>query len=500
MIVEILKKDGPCLSSKLAAKLTEAYGITPEAARKRVSRLSVPGVKKLKHLPFPKRASFIYLQQQYASNKYWNYLYDAIWESKGAYAKALGVVIEHQVMTVNGFKVSCGAPVAQKKHISADIVLERMVAAGVLVKLDIQGIGDCVLLKQTSESLHDDLIARNKSRLAAESVLIDSVREWLRRLAFASFDSVKVRSDGEKLPMVGTFCWDITAPSYMAGLVSWKGGDIVPGFVVCDVFLGERVSLMSAEAFLYKVSATKSLRNVSNVMFMFVANSYESEAFSALRSAGVVPATVSSLFGKDVSSGFICLMDTLSDAVGGSVNLDGFNNIFKTLGKLEGAMGNMRGTFFEYLVAELIRKHSPASIELNKRINTSIGKAEIDVWVLKEGVVAQFVECKGKAPEKQIDDEQIDLWLDERIPRIRKHLENKVDLRGVMPCFQLWTTGEVSHKSLVRIGKVSKANKRKYRLEVVDANIILSKLQKCNDRSLVEAFSYFLPNPKKKKG
>ncbi|MGR6781233.1 hypothetical protein ACU5B6_16875 [Moritella viscosa] len=351
MVIGILKKYGPCLSSELAERLVDNYGLTPAAARKRISR-SGEIVKKLGHLPFPKKARFIYLQENYASPWYWKNLHKAIYESGGAYSRALGAVLGRTVLPIEHFRIACGAPIAQKKHISADTVLERLIAADVLVKTQITGLGCCVVTKSTYEYYpcsEDDFFIEVKGRLAAEAVLIDSVKEWLKRLGFASYHSVKARSALNDSPMVGTFSWDITAPSYMSGLTTWKSGQLKPGFVVCDVLLNGEVDMHSIDPFLYKVSSTKSLRNVGSVMFIFVAQGYSKEAFSALKTAGVIPATPQSLFGKDVAEGFKGLIHTFENAMQGNLNPDDFNNVFEKLGKLEGALGNMRGTFFEFL-------------------------------------------------------------------------------------------------------------------------------------------------------
>lgn len=58
----------------------------------------------------------------------------------------------------------------------------------------------------------------------------------------------------------------------------------------------------------------------------------------------------------------------------------------------------MRGAFFELLVAEIVRKTSLAQIQLNKICTGEDGTAEVDVWELKEGIIARMIECKGIAP------------------------------------------------------------------------------------------------------
>lgn len=494
MIRKILSDYGPCLSSTLVELIVEQSGISQEAARKRVSRGGA-NIKKLSHLPFQRKVRFIYLQEQYASPIYWDKLYQAIYESGGAYARALCAVTERLILTIDQFKIACGSPIAQKKHISADFVLDRLVSANVLVKSYLPDVGDCVMTKPVYEILHkgnDVLVTNVRGRLAAESVLIDSVKEWLRRLAFASFNSVKVRSNSDFFPMVGTFGWDITAPSYISGLTSWSGSEVKPGFVVCDVLLNCEVSIHTIKPFLYKVSTTKALRNISRVMFVFVAEKYTPEAFLALREVGVIPATTQSLFGKDVAHGFKSLFSVFKDALEGDFNLNNFNKLFKYLRNLDGAIGNMRGTFFEYLVAELIRKDAPTEIEINKKFSCSDGKAEVDVWLIKSNVIARFIECKGVGKGINVNDPDIDLWLDTRILRVRQYLNEHLNWKGPKPIFELWTSGEISEKSLGRIEKVRNANAKKFDVVVVGPRKIRAQLRKFKDSELTNAFKHYL--------
>jgi len=499
MVTDYLRKNGPCLSSELAEKLVLKYRISPEAARKRISRAGSE-VRRLDHLPFPKKVRFVYLQEQYASNWYWARLFQAIEDTGGVYARALAAVLGRTAVPIEHFKIACGSPIAQKKHIAANLVLERMIAADVLVKEFIPSIGDCVITKQQYDENRingDETFLNVRSRLAAESILIESVKEWLKRLAFASFNKVKTRFDLETPPMVGTFAWDLTAPSYIAGLTSWQDGDIKSGFVVCDFLLEKKVSLKTIDPFLHKVSSTQSLRNVGHTMFIFVAHSYSDEAFSALRAAGVVPATTRSLFGIDVADGFVSLVNTFTEAINGNLDLDNFNDVFERLGKLEGCMGNMRGDFFELLVAELIRKKS-SNVELNRVIKASSGNAEVDVFVIKNGVEALMIECKGMAPGVLVDNDEIALWLTTRIVRVKEYIFDRLEWRAnwPKPRFELWTCGVLSEESLERIERTRVANNKKIEIAVVGTEDIYRKLKEVNDPALLKSFGYFLPKKK----
>ena len=130
---------GPCLSNKLAEYLTQKYGITPAAARQKISRAG-PAVKRLSHLPFARRVRFMYLQQDYASPRYWHNLFQAIYDTNGPYARALGAVEVRRVVPLADFDSACGSPIAQKKHIGARTVLQRMMQADILVTKSLPGL------------------------------------------------------------------------------------------------------------------------------------------------------------------------------------------------------------------------------------------------------------------------------------------------------------------------------------------------------------------------
>lgn len=477
MVVDALRLLGPCLSTELAEFLIEQHGLSPAAARQRISR-APSEVKRLGHLPFSRKARFLYLKDEYASPRYWENLYRSIYASQNAYSRALGAVAGRVVVPIEQFMVSCGAPISQKRHISADTVLKRMLDANVLVTETYPGLGECVLTKQTKEDIlhhgEDALLAEVRSRIIAEGILLDSIKEWLRRLALASYNKVCIRPDSAaQSRKVGNFIWDLTAPSYIAGITSWKCKKISPGFVVCDVLLEDGITTEHIEPFLYKAKTLQALNKVGRTMFFFVAGRYEPAAFKALRESGIIPATSESLFGKDIAEAFGDLILSLKNAAKGSLDPAKFDDLFCRLGKLEGAAGNMRGALFEFVVAELIRKTSPTQVQLNKICNGEDGKAEVDVWELKEGVVARMVECKGMAPGAPVDDEEIHLWLTKRITRVRHHLKN-LDWKGPKPSFELWTSGLISDKSLQRIDKTRAANIAKFDLHVGKRPVIPS--------------------------
>ena len=76
-VVESLKKYGPMLSGNLAAILEREYLISNETARKAISRSRTP-VQKLKVFPFNKNQVYVYLEEQFNTQRYRERLYEAL--------------------------------------------------------------------------------------------------------------------------------------------------------------------------------------------------------------------------------------------------------------------------------------------------------------------------------------------------------------------------------------------------------------------------------------
>lgn len=495
MIIDALEELGPCLSTQLASHLVEKHGLSHDAARQRISR-APQDVRRLSSLPFARGAAFVYLKHQYATDDYWESLYAAIFSAEGSYSMALAAVLCRELVPVHHFHIACGSPIAQKRHIASSVVLKRLMDAGVLEVSVQPGMGPCVMTRQMCISPKLEAIAAGvRSRLMAESVLLNSIKEWLRNLAIASYNSVTLRgSADEQLPSVGTFNWDLSAPSYSTALAERRKGDAKPGFVACDVLLVDSVSVSAIKPFLHKVKTLQALKNVGRVMFIMVGQRFDKDAFTELRTAGVIPATPESLFGKEIAVAFRDLIKTLTDAVQGMVDSAKLDDVITRLGKLEGALGNMRGTFFELLVAELVRKTFPGEVQLNKVCTGADGAAEVDVWAVKEGIAARLIECKGMGPGKLVSDDEIGLWLTTRIKRVRHHLHHISQWVKPKPQFELWTSGILSPEAQQRIEKTRIANSAKFDLIVVGPEGIRQAAKSVGDASLLMTLEHhFIP-------
>jgi hypothetical protein len=503
MLVEALESIGPCLSTELAEYLVRTHGLTPEAARKRVSRAtSAPMVKRLAHLTFSRKARFLYLESDFMSEPYWAALTQAIHQLGGAYSMALSAVEARGIVPLDQFAIICGSPISQKKHLSAQSTLDRLVKANVLTVQDISGLGACVVPRVfgTNDQDRASQIAEARSRLITEAVLLKAARDWVTHLGMASWNKVECRGDSglkEPWPKVGTFAWDLAGPSYVAALTWWKGTKLNPGFVVCDVGLHGRVGLPELKPFLHKCETLRQLRGIGKTIYVFIAESYTHEALVAAKAAGVLPATPDILFGKGASKGFMALASVLNDLAQQTLNPEKFHVLFEGLSRVEGAVGNMRGALFEMLVAEVIRRtQANARIDLNRQCKGNDGnKAEVDVFVTIPNQSPRLIECKGNHPDVTLSDEEVTLWLNTRILRVRQHLDRTHEGPWVKPVFELWHTGHLSAQAMKKIAATQHVNRNKFDLWVYGPEKIREMVTALGDHAFTDTFAqHFLPS------
>lgn len=489
IVEDYLDRYGPCLSSKVSEYLVNKHKLTPSAARKRVSR-ATGRVRRLAYITFPRRARFIYLQQQFGSPHYWERLIETLIQTKSAYGLAIAAI--HQrggLIPLDHFAIACGAPLRQARHLSPHTIFERLNQAGLLQKIDIPVLGECISLVQ-SAGHYDGMAGDARVRLLTEEFLLVAIRDWVRKLGIVSYGKPKTRN-GDSQPRVGTFAWDLTAPSYLGFMVKAdRDGQVKPGFLACDVYMGNEVSVMGIQPFINKCVTLRTLRNVGPCMQMFVADRYSHDAFQNLKKHGIIPATPSSLFGNEVAEGLATLSQVLRDAAKTAIDPERFDNLFKKLGKIEGASTQLRGTLFEYLVADVTRKRISPNVQMNRVYKLPDGtKAEADVIVVEDHKSVTFIECKGYNPNAQVPDGQVQRWLQRNVPLFYREIRAHPDWKGLKVYFQLWTTGSLSDAALAMIEQAQKKIKAaRYTIELYVGPEILEKCKSTRDAGLVTAF------------
>ena len=171
-----------------------------------------------------------------------------------------------------------------------------------------------------------------------------------------------------------------------------KPGHVKPGFIACDVYLGDGpVDKNGIQPFINKCVKLRMLRNIGSCMQIFVADEYAPDAFQDLKKHGIIPATPSNLFGEEVGEGLTVLFQVLRDATRKAIDPERFDLLFRTLGKIKGAATQLRGTLFEYLVADVLRKKRVPEVRMNRIFKSpDAKKAEADVIAIEGSLLGHL--------------------------------------------------------------------------------------------------------------
>ena len=494
-IEDTLNDLGPSLSSELVAALAERLKISSDAARQRLSRAR-GNVRRLAGIPFPRNARFMYLVNQFGSPEYWHRLATALIANKSALGYAIAALRQSGGMVpARQFPIISGSPVRQLKHLSAETVLQRLTEAGLVRTVAVPGIGECVALTQ-HEEFYTVGAAEMRARLITEGILLSAVSDWLRKLGIASYNLVSTRTD-QKLPQVGTFVWDLSAPSYLGAVVRFtREGKSKPGFVACDVNLDSDITPDGAAPFIRKCVNLRALRNVGPCMQILVANRFQRDAFVALRSAGIIAATPKSLFGQDIADALRELTSVLTSAAHSAFDPEKFEHLFRTLGNISGATIQLRGALFEYMVADIVRRSNLGGVTMNRIFKVpDTGQAEIDILCIQPNKKVFAIECKGYSPHALIPDDLFKRWLQHNVPTACAYVRQHPEWRNLPAHFEFWTSAPISDEMLALFENAKATIKpSRYTIDLRGPQDVWKACVDTGEKSLIDAYrNHFTP-------
>ncbi|NOV19157.1 hypothetical protein E5S70_24260 [Ensifer adhaerens] len=491
-IESYLRQHGPCLTTEVAAHIMRIGNLAPNTARQRVSRRS-DAIKSLAYLPFPRNARFLYLPEDYGSPRFWRALIDRLDSTNSAYGAALGAVLARGgIVPEAHFNIVCGAPVRQKKHVSAELVLERLLEAKLLERRHIDGIGSCIIQPRGAGYLEWPAV-EVRARLLSENILLSAIAAWARNNGLVSYGKVQLRSMTQA-PAVATTVWDFTGPCYLHSVLPRvrDGETQRPAFLVADVLQG-RVDLSGIRAFVRKCEAVRRLSKVTSLQ-MFVADHYSREARDLLKSQGIITATTRSLFGKDFQTGLNELKSFFGSIIQNSaIDIGKLDALLRRFNEIEGASLQIRGTLFEFLAARLARFEFRSDVVLMNRVyqdaSTPAAKAEADLTVEAGGRQLVFVECKGTAPYGIVPDEQFEKWLQHQVPTIYAATRHRPEWANREITFEFWATAPLSEASQELFRTIESAlNKHRYQIKVRLGEELESMCERMGDESVTTAF------------
>lgn len=486
-----LERHGPCLTTELSAHLMRNGTVSASAARQRVKRMP-ESIKRLAFLPFPRNARFVYLKRDYGSPMFWHKLIAAFNSTNSIYGAALGAIAARDgIVPEPHFAIVCGAPTRQKKHVSADVVLERLLQANLLERRHVEGIGPCIVLPQSSE--HIDISAIEvRTRLLGEDLILSAVAAWARNNGFVSYGRVHARSF-DKAPNVSTTVWDLVGPCYLHGVLPkiQKEGKKRPAFLAVDV-LNKRVGVHDVTAFVRKCETVRQLSRVTCIQ-MFVSSGYTKEARELLKSKGILATTTKSLFGRDFQLALKELQAFFRHIiVSSSIDVENLDDLLSRFRDIEGASLQIRGTLFEFIAEKMAAyEFRSNTIHLNRVFHDPDSikkKADADLTIEGGGTLF-FVECKGTAPYGIVPHEQFRKWIQEQVATIYAATRKRPEWANRAITFEFWATAPLSDESLALYAQISgELNTNRYKLRVRLGSELAQLCEEMGDESVITAF------------
>lgn len=487
-----LERHGPCLTTELTAHLTRNGNVSPSAARQRVKRMP-ESIKRLAFLPFPRNARFVYLKKDYGSPLFWHNLIAAFNNTNSIYGAALGAIsARNGIVPEPHFAIVCGAPTRQKKHVSADVVLERLLQASLLERRHVEGLGPCIILPQNGE-ITDISALDVRSRLLGEDLILSAVAAWARNNGFVSYGRVQARSF-DKAPDVGTTVWDLVGPCYLHAVQPkvLKEGKKRPAFLAVDV-LNKRVGVHDVTAFVRKCETVRQLSRVTCIQ-MFVSAGYTKDARELLKSKGIIAATTKSLFGRDFQTALTELQTFFRQIiVSSSIDIEKLDHLLSRFRDIEGASQQIRGTLFEF-IAEKIAAYEfrSSTIHLNRVFSDpdSVKKrAEADLTI-EGGRTLFFIECKGTAPYGLVPHEQFRKWIQEQVATIYAATRKRPEWANREITFEFWATAPLGAESQALYDQMlEELNTNRYKLRVRLGAELAQICEDMGDESVITAFN-----------
>jgi hypothetical protein len=470
------------ISSDLANELVKSHSINHITARKRISR-SIAPINKI-NLGFENNQSFIFLSDQFGTEKYWKVLTKNLMLYSKAYYSFINSIIFHFGF-INKSQISAYSfsPIKKlKRHLNASNIINN------LQKHDIiQNVDEDIFQLNSNLFKQNNFHRFRAIEIAKNQVIIDFLH-WARTMNLISYNT------GECLNERAEFCkfqWGFTSPSYINGITEFKDGKIKPGFIVADILIGRKLREIDIEFFISKIATIKQQKKASAFIPFLICDNIENSAFKKVKSKGIVIGFIEELFGSTYSKTLQLLIDTITDATKVvTSDPNQFLDLIKKLSALEGKFGNIKGDMFELVVGYFYSiENKPIVISKSIKERESEKSVEIDVFVNATRQL-RIVECKGlKSP---LGLEYVEYWLNDRVPVIRKWILSQDDYKSKEVIFEIWSTSGFEDNALHLLQSQSNSIKpSKYKVKFFDKPAIVKKFKETKNTKLQEVLKQY---------
>lgn len=479
-IEKYIKKKGGVLSGELARYLEKNRGISNDAARKRIQRLSSP-IHKINGL-FSDKKTFIYHADNYQNSDYFDDLLSSFKsDAKRCYAIIYAIKFHHGLVAIEELPNYSISPVSLiSGHMKFSTLIEKLKKHNIVRETREGEYGLNIQLSEHTSPNYRHI----KGVQLSKKLILQHFETWSKNIGLVSFKK------GRNNNIVGGFQFGFTAPSYINGLISYNGKQKKPGFLVSDILIGNVTNEDAVSFFLKKLAAIKASNPTLKLFPVLIIDGISIKALNQLKSNGVLVASIKELFGKDYSELIKNLINTITNA--GAIlktEPEKYLSLMSKLTKLiDGKTNNLRGDLFELAVGYYFSKYSQ-SINIGKRVPVldSNRTREIDVLSINEDEVC-VVECKGY--NYPVDVDYIEGYLSVKIKEIRGWLTSRYPEKRQR--FEIWSTGGFT-KEGVKLLQDTKSNVRRYDFDFLNQKDIKERANRLNSDKFKEILrDYYL--------
>jgi hypothetical protein len=468
---KLIKEEGPILSSELIESLiNKEKGLTKDAARKRLSRIK-SDIVRVKGL-FADGQFLFHEKEIFNSEDYYTGLYNALKKAGKQYFTILQSLDFHygQLKLEHLPSYSISPVLDLKGHVTFNSVLEKLISLRLITIKD-----DFILLSNIPDSNFNSKKAKGLD--VAKNFILIQFNDWSRKIGLVSYNSSKFYSE------FGKYQFNFVSPSYVGTLPKNNKTNLIPGFVVADILIGNTVNENQIDFFLNKIKAIKYQKNSSNFIPFLIVESIDTKSLNKLKSQGVVIGFVNELFGENYKELLNSLINLVTNA--GAIlkkNPEAYLDLISKLNKLvDGKTNNLRGDLFELAVG-YYQGRICKSIDIGKIINHEGLQREIDVFGFTESEI--FIsECKGY--NHKVSKEEVEIWLSEKTTIIRKWVLDNYMLSDKKLTFEFWSTGGFTDEAIEFLTK-KKEKTKKYKIEFFDLNDMLTKSRELKSKKFTE--------------
>lgn len=469
---KLIKEKGPILSGELIKSLTNnEKTLSNEAARKRLSRIG-GDIFRVRGF-FADGQILFYDKDIFGTEEYFSGLLNALKIAGKQYFLIIQSLDFHygflKKTQIPAYSIN---PIGKLKgHLTFETALQN------LIKLRLINIDGEYIYNLSEVPFSSNNLKRSKGVEMAKNFLLAQFNDWTRNIGLVSFNSSTFHSE------FGKYQFNFVAPSYIGSLTKKTANSTVPAFVIADILIGNVINENQVDFFIKKISALKQQKNLAKFIPFLILDSIDTKALNTLKSNGVVVGFTNELFGNNYKELLNSLINLVTNA--GAIlkkNPEAYLDLVSKLNKLvDGKTNNLRGDLFELAVG-YYQGRICNSIDIGKMIIQDGNRREIDVFGLQPNSVI-ICECKGY--NHMVTENEIEIWLGEKVPVIRKWILENATLSDRKISFQYWSTGGYTPEALDLLEK-KKNGTKKYTIDYFDLNKMLEMSKEVNSKKFTE--------------